>query len=182
MDKLQVETCLESMIVLTDNREQPSERAEKRYSAFECGYRRQTLDYGDYTYNFIKPDGNDLFRADERVKGHVVIERKMDLTELSGCFTHERKRFNAEFERAVNNKAKIYLLVEDANWELLINGRYRTQFNPKSYLASITAFMARYNTSVIFCKHETSGKLIYEILRRELKERLDNGFYDYLII
>lgn len=182
MDKLQIESCLESMIVLIDRREQPSERAEKRYSSFKCQYRRQTLDYADYTYSFTKPDGTELYLPDERVKGDVVIERKMDLTELSGCFTHERKRFEAEFERAIENKAKIYLLVEDANWELLLNGSYRTKFNPKAYMASLTAYMARYNAVPIFCKHETSGKLIYEILRRELKERLEKGFYDFLII
>ena len=181
MERLEVESCLASMTVCVDKREQPSARAEKRYSAFSCEYCRCTLDYGDYTYNFTLPNGELLFKPDERIKGHVVIERKMDLTELSGCFTHERARFEREFERAKESGAKTYLLVEDATWENLINGRYRTKFNPKSYLASITAYLARYNITPIFCKQETAGKMIYEILRRELKERLENGFYDSFV-
>ena len=182
MERLQIESCLNSMIICIDNREQPSERAKRRYSAFECPYRRQTLDYADYTYSFIKPDGSEFYLPDERIKGEVVIERKMNLDELAGCFTHDRKRFEAEFERIKGSNAKVYLLVEDATWEMLINGHYRSRLNPKAFKASLTAYMARYDVSVIFCKHETSGGLIYEVLRRELKERLENGFYDFLII
>lgn len=182
MERLEIESCLESMQIIVDNREQPSERAKQRYESFGCEYRRQTLDYGDYTYNFILPSGKELFTEAERVKGNVVIERKMNLDELANCFTHERKRFAAEFERAKLNNAKVYLLVENGNWELLLNGSYRSQFRPASFKASITAYMARYDMSVIFCKNETSGKLIREILYRELKERLENGFYDFLII
>lgn len=177
MDQLDIEQCLRSMKILVDTREQPSDRAKKRYSSFPCPYVRQTLDYGDYTYNFVLPNGRELFGPDEKVSGHAIVERKMDLNELSSCFTHDRKRFTAEFERAQRHSAKIYLLVEDANWENLINGRYKTKFAPKSYFASITAFMARYDISPIFCKQETAGKIIYEILYRELKERLERGDY-----
>ena len=69
------------------------------------------------------------------------------------------------------------MLVENATWENLINGKYDTRFNPKAFLASLTAYMARYNIKPVFCKAETSGKLIKEILYRELKERLERGEY-----
>lgn len=178
MQKLEIESCLKSMSVLVDSREQPSERAERRYKDFGCEYRRQKLEYGDYTYNFLLPNGNELYKADEKVFGGVVIERKMNLDELANCFTHDRKRFEAEFERIKANNSKCYLLVENATWELLLSGGYRSQFSPKSFKASITAYMARYDMSVIMCKSETSGEMIYEILYRELKERLTNGIYD----
>lgn len=178
MSPVEIENCLDSLEILVDTREQPSERAERRYNAFGSPYRRQALDYGDYTYNFTLPDGSPLFRANEAVKGHVVIERKMNLVELSGCFCQQRKRFKAEFERAKANNASVYLLVEDASWENLINGRYNTRFNPTAFEASILAFMARYDIKPIFCKKETSGKLIRDILFRELKERLERGIYD----
>lgn len=177
MGPVEIENCLESMEILIDTREQPSERAERRYNSFGAPYRRQVLDYGDYTYNFVRPDGSPLFRDTETVKGHAIIERKMDLVELSGCFCQSRARFEREFERARANNASVYLLVEDASWENLINGRYKTKFNPKAYEASILAFMARYDIKPIFCKKETSGKLIRDILYRELKERLERGIY-----
>ncbi len=178
MDVFEIEDCLKSMTILVDNREQPSERAQKRYNTFSVPYNRQTLNYGDYTYNFTLPNGKLLYEPNTSVKGHCVIERKMDLVELSNCFCQQRKRFEKEFQRAKDEGATVYLLVEDASWENLINGKYKTKFNPASYFASITAWMARYDIKVIFCKAETSGKLINEILYRELKERLENGFYD----
>lgn len=176
MTIFEIQDCLDSMSILIDNREKPSDRAEKRYKLFNCPYQRGTLNYGDYTYNFILPDGNKLHESTP-ICGDVVIERKMNLEELSSCFCQQRPRFTSEFERAAEHGAKVYLLTENATWENLINGRYKTKFNQKAFLASITTFMARYNISIIFCKEETSGKLIKEILYRELKERLERGCY-----
>lgn len=177
MNNFEIDDCLKSMQIVVDTREQPSKRAERRYEAFSAPYTRQTLSYGDYTYNFLLPSGKWLYEAQETIKGHVVIERKQDLVELSQCFCQSRERFEREFERARENDASIYLLVEDATWENLINGKYATKFNSKAFFASITAWMARYGIKVIFCKSETSGRMIREILYRELKERLENGKY-----
>lgn len=177
MERLEIEACLDSMSVFVDTREQPSVRAKRRYADFGCPWERRKLDYGDYTYNFILPNGRLLWLPSDEIKPSVSIERKMGLEELSTCFTRDRKRFEAEFERAVLNNATVYLLVENATWENLINGKYDTRFNPKAFLASLTAYMARYNIKPVFCKAETSGKLIKEILYRELKERLEHGEY-----
>ena len=178
MGPVDIESCLASFEILVDTREQPSERAERRYKAFGSPYRRQALDYGDYTYNFTMPNGQALHGADTAVKGHAVVERKMDLDELAGCLSRTRERFEREFTRAKENGATIYLLVEDASWENLLNGRYKSRFHPNAYEASILTFMARYDIKTIFCKKETSGRLIRDILYRELKGRLERGFYD----
>ena len=172
MNPFDVDAVLGTMSILVDNREQPTARAKKRYSAFSVPYKRVTLDYGDYAANCTLPSGKTLYDENMRVRADVVIERKMNLDELANCFTHNRERFRREFERASAAGAKIYLLVENATWENLMNGKYRSKFNPKAFKASITAYMARYNANVIMCKEETSGKLINEILFRELKEQL----------
>ena len=169
MEGWQIQDCLDSMTILCDTREQPSERAEKRYKAFLCPYRREKLDYGDYTAVFT------LNGSEIKIK--AAIERKMNLEELSSCLTHDRDRFRREFERASADNASVYLLVEDASWEALINGRYKTRFNPRAFFASLTAWIARYNLKPIFCKKEMSGALIHQILYRELKERLERGDY-----
>lgn len=177
MEWYEIQKCLESFEILIDKREQPSERANKRYSQFECPFRRVTLNYCDYTYNFRLPNGSMLYDYDQTIKADAAIERKMSLVELSGNFTRGRENFKEEFERAKENNASIYLLVEDATWENLIYGRYKTKFNSNSFFASITAFMARYQIKPIFCKSEISGKMIKQILYRELKERLERGDY-----
>lgn len=178
MNNFEIQNCLDSMVILCDTREQDTDRARNRYARFGVPYKRHTLDFGDYTYNFMLPNKTWLYEANTSVKGDVIVERKMNLDELAGCFTRERKRFEAEFERAKENGSKIYLLVENATWENLLNGRYRSRFIPKAFKASILAWSIRYNMQIIFCKAETSGELIKEILYRELKERLERGEYD----
>lgn len=157
------------MTILVDTREQQSERARKRYALFTCPYRRQKLGYGDYSATFCLNG--------EEIQIKAAIERKMGLEELSFCFTRERDRFKREFERATQDNASVYLLVENATWENILNGRYNTRFNKKAFTASICAWIARYDLKPVFCKHEVSGKLIQEILYRELKERLERGDY-----
>lgn len=170
MEYLQIEECLRSMVILVDTREQPSERARKRYNAFSFPWRRQKLDYGDYSAAFVLNDSEIQIKA--------AIERKMNLEELSSCFTQSRDRFKREFERAKQDNASVYLLVENANWEKLLAGHYNTRFNANAFKASIIAWMARYDLKPIFCRSEVSGQLIQEILYRELKERLERGDYD----
>ena len=166
----EIENCLLSMVILVDTREQPSERAERRYKTFNCPYRRQKLDFGDYSAEFTLPTG-------EMKIINASVERKMNLEELSTCLTKDRDRFRKEFERANAAGASVYLLVENATWENLINGKYKTKFNKVAFLASITAWIVRYNIKPIFCKAETSGRLIKEILYREIKQKLEAGIY-----
>ena len=177
MTNFEIEQCLKSIRILVDTREQESDRAVRRYESFGCPYKRRTLDYGDYTYDFAFANGQYLFDDVGTVKSSAVIERKMSLTELSGNFTRNRARFTEEFERIKAAGSSVYLLVEDGSWEKLKAGHYGTKFYPQAFMASLTAWMARYDCKVIFCRKEMSGLMIKEILYRELKERLERGEY-----
>lgn len=169
---------LETFEILVDTREQETSRARKRYATFGVPFRRATLLYGDYAYNAVLPNGKSIHDVSRAIEPVCAIERKMDLDELAGCFTRSRKRFQKEFEKAQKNKCRLYLICENANWENLMNGKYRSKYNAKAFMASGIAWMVRYNTNVIFCKEETSGVLIKEILYRDLKERLERGEFD----
>ena len=178
MNPIEEQEMLESLTILVDTREQPTERAAKRYKTFGVPYKRATLSYGDYTYNAKLPSGEWLFPEGQIVAAPIVIERKMNLDELAQCFTRSRDRFEREFERAKANNARVFLLVENATWENLINGRYRSKYNPVAFLASLCAWIVRYDLQFINCKEETSGKIIKEVLYRDLKERISRGEYD----
>lgn len=175
MDIFEQRECLESMSVLIDTREQDTARARARYSSFGLPYERRVLDFGDYTFQFRLPNGKLFYPDEDRITPIIAIERKMSLAELAQCYTHDRARFCAEFERAKAAGAKIYLLLENSNFENLCNGKYRSKFHPNAFLASLFAYLARYDCIPIMCKAETSGRLIKEILYRELKERLERG-------
>ena len=175
MSPIEQEQVLKSMSIIHDTREQNTERARRRYAAFGCPVSACVLDFGDYTYNARLLDGKPIFDETSKVFPYISIERKMSLDELAGCFTHDRKRFEAEMVRAQDHGSRVFLLCENSTWENLLLGRYRSKFRPQSFLASITAWEIRYNLQLIFCKEETSPRLIKEILYRDLKERLTNG-------
>lgn len=177
MDIIEIQQTLDSISILVDTREQDTKRARSRYESFGVPYKRATLAYGDYAYNAVLPDGHQIYDPGRTIMPQCVVERKMSLDELANCFTHSRDRFRREFERAKEAGARVYLVCENASWENLINGKYRSRFNPNAFVASITAYMARYGMTLIFCKEESSGRIIKEILYRELKERLENGTY-----
>lgn len=171
----EVQAVLETFEILVDTREQPTDRAKKRYERFRCPYHRVTLSYGDYAYNARLPDGTYIYDISETVSPVCVVERKMSLDELAACFCKGRRRFTGEFERAIAADARIFMITENASWENLFNGKYRTKMNAVAFKASAVAFMVRYNMNLSFCKEETSGELIKEILYRDLKERLERG-------
>jgi hypothetical protein len=125
----------------------------------------------------ITLNGSSIYDISKAVKASCVIERKMSLDELASCFTRSRDRFRREMERACSNHSTVYLLVENGSYEGIIKHRYKSRYNPTAFLASLTAWTVRYNIIPIFCKAETSGQIIKEILYRDMKERLERGEY-----
>ncbi len=151
------------MTILVDSREQPTEAFKRRVKQFPR-WRRGKLDAGDY--------GCELNVGGELIRLPVAIERKMSLDELCQCFGKERGRFEREFERAREAGTKMYLLVENADWEKIYSGDYRSLMKPKALLESLLAWSVRYGVSFLFCKSDTSGRLIYDVLHREAMEYL----------
>lgn len=175
MDIFEQREALETFRIIVDSREHNTPKAAERYAAFGT-HEKGTLSYGDYCGNVTTPAGP-VYNPSVTITARCVIERKMSLDELAGCFTRSRDRFRREFERARDARAKIYLLVEGGSWEAIIKHRYRSRFRPEAFKASLTAWMVRYDADVIFCRAETSGMLIREILYRDMKERLERGEY-----
>lgn len=177
LDRFDIEDILRTYRVVADTREQANPRAAERFTALGPGLERATLDYGDYCANVTLPDGRDLYDISERLSPACIVERKMSLDEAAACLTRDRERFKREIERAGDAGAKIYLLIEGGSWEKIRRHSYRSRFHPKAFVASLTAWMARYDVSIIFCEPGTSGTLIREILYRDIKERLERGEY-----
>ena len=147
MDRFEIDQILESFRVIVDTREQASNRAAERFSALGDNLERATLDYGDYAANITFTTGNPLYDVSTtRIYPSCVIERKMSLDELAMCFTRGRDRFRREMERATAAGAKIYLLTEGGDWEKIFRHSYRSRFNPNAYIATLTAWMVRYET------------------------------------
>ena len=174
----EIQDALETFRIICDTREHQIPQAKKRMAAFGVPVNRMALSYGDYCADISVNGRQSLFDgAGSAISPTCVIERKMSLDELAGCFTRSRDRFRREFERASANNATVYLLIENGSWEGIMQQRYRSKLHPEAFKASMIAWMARYHFVPVFCKAESSGALIKEILYRDIKERLEHGEY-----
>ena len=169
MTPFELEKTLETMKICVDSREHPTKEAKKRWDAFGVPYRIQALKSGDYTAEFTLPNGEVI-----SLENVALIERKLGLTEICGNFCQNRDRFIREFERIKEAGARVYIVIENGSWENVYSGKYRSQMHPNALTANLTAWMARYNAHIVFCKAETFPKLAKEILYREAKEYLQD--------
>lgn len=168
MNPFEVNYALDRLTLLCDTREQPTAKLRRRLKDIGYPCERKKLDFGDYSAKCELEDGSEL-----DLSSGFAIERKMNLDELCACYCHGRQRFEREFLRAKEAGAKLYLLVEDSSWEKALAGAYRSKMTPQALVASMTAWLARYNCQLIFCDSKSTGRLIREIIYREAKERLE---------
>lgn len=176
MDIFDINYALEHITVLVDTREQKTPALKERLKSIGYPHERIKLSFGDYSARCQLPNQTAYDFSES-----VAIERKMSLDELASCFcSNGRERFKKEFERAKVANAKMYLLIENGSWEKIYSGEYRSMMHSKAFVASVQAWLARYDCQILFCSPEISGKLIADILRREIKERLENDAQDVL--
>lgn len=164
MHPSEINDTLAKMVVLVDTREQDTPLFRERVRHFGA-WERQELGVGDYSAKLQLPSG-------ESVRVNVAIERKMDFDELANCYCQQRPRFQREFDRAKASGTKLYLLIEGGSWEDAYAGRYHSKMSAVAFVASLLAWLARYECQIIFCRPHTTGKLIKDILYRESKELL----------
>lgn len=173
MDVFQLDKALKSLTLIVDTREQDTAELQQRLKDTDLPYKRQKLDFGDYSAEVTLDTGETISLANR-----AVVERKMSIDELAMCFSSQRDRFEREFERARDAGARIYLLVENLSFKKVLNGAYRSQMHPNALLASLFAFLARYNCKLISCSPDETGRLIREIMKRETKEWLSMLFLE----
>lgn len=168
MSPFDISDALDNMTFIVDTREQETPSMRRRIAQTGLPTVREKLDCGDYSARFSL-NGKVVLDLSKL----VTIERKMNLDELCMCFGRERKRFANEFQRAKAQGVRVYLLIEDATWEMAYAGKYRSQYRSTALIASMAAWMSRYDCRIVMCNHLTTGKLMKDILYREGKERLE---------
>lgn len=156
---------------MIDTREQKCKHITDYFDEKKIPYVREKLDFGDYT---IKTD---LMHSPREfyLQDICTIERKATLNELSGNFTRERERMEREFSRATGH---VILLIEGACYEDILLHRYDTKYAPKSFMATLKAFEARYGFNTHFQKdNKYSGQFIYQTLIYHLRNQLIKGVF-----
>ena len=170
---IDVSRMLDRFTVLADTREHDTKDFVRRMDSTGHPWRREKLEFGDYSAEVTDDAGNII-----TLKNYIAIERKMSLDELAMCFGVQRARFEREFERAAKTGGRMWLLVENATWERLYTGDYRSNMRPASLAASVVTWARRYSMIPVFCRPASAPKLITDILRYELKGYFDGQHID----
>ena len=161
----ELQEALKDLTVICDSREQINAHVTRYFDKQKIPHISRKLDTGDYSAQI----------GALSLEKDIVIERKANLDEICGNFTVERERFEREFLRAKAYGTKVVLIVENATWSDVFLGNYRSKVKPQSLIGSLLSWMVRYNITVLFCKPEETGKIIWGILHYAAKEMLING-------
>lgn len=134
------------MVILHDTREQENTHITDYFDKKGIAHKKKALKYGDYSFYITANEALSIPR-DLYFDTECVIERKGSLEELSGNLTKDRDRLEKEFSLC---RAKKILMIENANYADVVNGNYDTQYNKKSYWASLHSFWWKYDLPPFF--------------------------------
>lgn len=156
-----------SKYLLVDTREK-TKAIENILATFEAEgvpVARTKLLFGDY--------------ADYNRPG-IVVDRKQNIAELAKNVTVERARFIAELDRAKATGAKLVILVEQNRYkdrdkwisvkdisDLMLWSNPHTTIRGEKVFRVLSAWINKYNISVVFCDKRQTGLKILEILYGE---------------
>ncbi len=147
------QALIDSMIYLVDTREHDGKNDHilKAFDKMNIKWKKKKLNYCDYS--FMIPANPELgIMRDMDFSHKIVIERKANLDEICGNITKERDRIEKEFALAPQDKV---LIIENATYSDMIHGKYRSQYAPKSFWATMHSFWHRYNIPVVFLQDPT---------------------------
>lgn len=132
---------LKSMVYLVDTREKSNSHITDWFDRKGIKWKTRALKQGDYS--FMIPANDKLgIPHDLDFSNKIIVERKGSLEELSTNLTKERDRLEKEFALAPEKKV---LIIENADYGDIISGNYRSEYNAKSYWASIHSLWHKYN-------------------------------------
>ena len=167
----ELKELLSSMVIIYDSNEKENNHILEYLDKKKVQYKKMKLNFGDYS--FYLPANEKLgIHRDLYFTDVVTVERKGSLEELSGNFTKGRANIEEEFNR---KRGAMYLMVENATYEDIINHNYKTEYKPLSYLATLNSFEARYNLKTAFVKRQAAGNFIYHKFLYYLREYFVRG-------
>lgn len=154
----ELKTLLSSLVVLIDTREQENKHITDYFTKKKVSYISRKLDYGDYSIMLPKNEPLGIMR-DWYFTDEIAIERKACLDELSNNLTKDRARFESELIRARN--CQLLLMIENCSYVDIVEHKYRAKYEPKSFIATLSTYTARFNLNVNFIAKKAAGNFIY---------------------
>lgn len=170
----EIEKILKTMKIVVDTREQVNDHILEYLKQKEIPFKIQKLDYGDYSAMIPK---NDELGIPRDIYLNGAIERKAHIDEITGNLQKDtRQAFENELIRAKGNP--FTLLVEDKDgYQKMINGQYRSKYNPLALLGTLNTFKAKYGFEIVYLDKKFSGNFIYYHFYYQMKHYLKRGVF-----
>ena len=141
-----------------DTREKEIAHLVKHAEQAGIVFKRKKLDYGDVTA-FI-PASEKLHIPREMIfDRELFIERKASLDELVGNLLNDRARLEKELSLAPPRRL---LLIENAKYEDILLGNYRSKMLPKSLWSSYHSLVEKYGLETAWV--QDNSKSFYYIM------------------
>lgn len=155
---------------MIDTREKQNQHILDYFDKKSIPYKSKALSHGDYS--FYVPANEELnIERDLYFNNEIIVERKNSASELATNFSTHRARFQEEFATFSGKK---YLLIENSNYDDIVNQNYRSQLSPQAFLSSLHTFNHRYNLEVTYMpNNQLSGLWIYSTFIYYLREKLN---------
>ena len=167
MNNKQIKEQIDRIIILVDSREHLPNHITKTFDKYNIKWEVRKLNSGDYSA-YLPSDGDieEINLSDE-----LVIERKMNLDELSKNISTNRDRFKREFDRS---KAEIILLVEENNYSDIMNHNFRSKLTSNQYLGLLHSLCDEYKIPFVFKLKTETPLYIYNVFKYRIRNKLKN--------
>ncbi|KAF6604301.1 MULTISPECIES: ERCC4 domain-containing protein [Bacillus] len=166
----ELKEILNSMVIIVDTREQKNQHVLEYLRKKKALIKFKGMKTGDYSAMIPK---NEEYGISRDMYLNAAIERKNGVDELVQSIK-DRSRFENELIRA--SRHPFTLLVEDLEgYQKILNGKYRSKYEPKALLGSLKTFEVRYGFSTVFISPNATGNYIYHHFHYMARELLKGG-------
>lgn len=167
----ELKTILDTLEIVVDTREKKNQHVLDYFRKKDVPFKFKTMKTGDYSAMI---PANPEMGITRDIYLTAALERKNGVDELVESIK-DRTRFENELIRASKNP--FVLIVEDLEgYQKILNGMYRSKYEPKSLLGSLKTFEVRYNFSTVFISPATTGNYIYHHFLYMMRELLKGGY------
>lgn len=168
----EIKEILKTLVMIVDTREQNNSHILSYFDKHEIKYICEKLDVGDYSCMI---PANPKYGIHRNVYLKSVVERKASVDEICGNLQkNTQQAFENELIRSQSYRFVIFVEQEDFD-EKLMNGEYRSQYNPKALKARLESFKAKYNFEINQMSKKMIGHNIYWRFHHQARHLLKTG-------
>lgn len=161
---------LSHMVILVDTREQTNDSIIKYFESNDIKYKSKALKTGDYSL-MIEACPELGYQMDTYFTDELCIERKNSVSELAGNIIEKDERFLKELNRMIEIQ-DVYFLIENDRIDDILDHNYRSKYNELAFIRSLLSTQKRCKFYLNFVLRENMGRMIYEICRSSLIDKV----------